>query len=121
MFSIDRWDDIWDKEIDGRECAYEELEEPMNRSDLPGVHHMYLGLFLELVGFLFIWVTLWVAIPLLIIGQWLILDDTYQHIRKRKHPKYQSPIHKLFGLIYKWKWIQKVTEFFDGIFGREAK
>jgi len=87
--------------------------------DFKGVHHFYLGLFLDLIGFLFIWVTLWVAITLLIIAQWLVIDDTWQHIRKRSNPEYESPVHRLFKLIYKWNWVQKTTEWFDKLLGRD--
>ena len=90
-------------------------------NDFKGVHHMYLGLFIELVGFFFIWITLWVAIPLLVAGQWLIWDDTYQHVRKRWEPEYRSPVHRLFGRVYKFWIIKKITGFFDGILGRKSK
>lgn len=87
-------------------------------NDFKGVHHAYLGLFLSILGFLFIWVYLWVAIPLILIGQWLFLDDVVQHIVKRFKPEYKSPAHRLFGLIYNWNWVRKTTAFFDGLFGR---
>lgn len=87
-------------------------------NDFKGVHHSYLGLFLSLIGFWCIWVSLWIAIPLMGIGQWLFYDDVYQHIRKQKEPDYHSPVHRLFGLIYKWSWVRKVTKFFDWLFGK---
>lgn len=91
----------------------------MNKADdFKGVHHAYLGLFLSILGFLFIWVTLWVAIPLLVVGVWLFIDDACQHIVKRFKPEYQSPAHRLFGVFYKWKWIRDVTAWFDKRLGR---
>ena len=87
-----------------------------------GIHHLYMGLIIILLGFILIWKVLWIAILLLIIGIILMIDDSIQHIVQRWKPEYLSPLHKMYGKIYrKYKWVQKLNQFFDKLFGRNVK
>ena len=87
-------------------------------NDFKGVHHFYLGLVFVLVGFFLIWVH-WIPSTILMVsGTVMLWDDFYQHTRKRKEPEYQSPLHRLFSLFYRFEIVRKITGFFDRIFGR---
>ena len=91
-------------------------------NEFKGIHHFYIGLVLLLIGFILIWKVLWLAIFLLIVGLILIIDDAYQHIIQRWKPEYLSPLHKVYGKIYrKYKWIRKLNKFFDKLFGRDVQ
>jgi membrane-bound ClpP family serine protease len=85
---------------------------------MSGVHHAYLGLFLILVGFLFIWIFLPLAYILTLIGFIIFIDDFIQHIKQKDNPQYTSFLHNLFGkYLWKYELIRKITNLFDKIFG----
>lgn len=85
---------------------------------MAGVHHAYLGLFLALIGFVLVWVLPMLAFVLTVCGLAVFADDFYQHFLQRKEPEYQSPLHRIYCK-YLWpiKWVQKLTMFFDRLFG----
>jgi type IV secretory pathway VirB3-like protein len=85
---------------------------------MAGVHHAYLGLFLVLIGFLFIWIYLPLAYVLTLIGFIIFIDDFIQHIKQKDNPQYTSFLHNLFGkYLWKYELIRKITNLFDKIFG----
>ena len=84
----------------------------------PGVHHLYLGLILILIAF-FILATghNTIAIILFLCGLIAVIDDFYQHFRQNSQPSYHSPLHRLYGKIYKYKIIQWLNRLADKLFG----
>jgi membrane-bound ClpP family serine protease len=85
---------------------------------MSGVHHAYLGLFLILVGFLFIWIFLPLAYILTLIGFIIFIDDFIQHIKQKDNPQYTSFLHSLFSkYLWKYELVRKITNLFDKIFG----
>lgn len=87
---------------------------------LRGFHHYYFGLILLLAGFLLIFTPcpIWILCVLIGLGLVLVIDDTYQHLRQRKEPKYHSPIHRLYGWFHaRIKFLRKLNEIFDKLFG----
>ena len=89
--------------------------------DKKGFHHYFVGLILLLAGFLFVISegSLVTACLLTSFGLWLCADDLYQHWRQRTEPDYRSPVHRLYGLIYRFKIVQIVNRFVDRIFGKK--
>ena len=84
-----------------------------------GYHHAWTGLCLLIAGFMLIvfkeqaW-GLWIALAGLVV----YCDDLFQHWRQIKEPTYRSFLNKLYGeTLYKIKFIRKLNEWFDKIFG----
>ena len=69
---------------------------------LPNFHHYYLGLFGFIVAFLLLgynYVT--GSIVVFILSFIVLIDDYIQHfIQTTRNPKYHSPLHRLYGIIY---------------------
>jgi len=85
--------------------------------DLHRAHHLYLGLFLILLGVfaLLLHRHFW-GILFSGIGFWCAIDDLYQHWRQAYEPKYHSFLHRLYvTYLYRFwiiRWLNtKVDEF----------
>ena len=53
------------------------------------IHHFFSGFLIMAVGFIgifYLW-SLWVIIPILILGLWILIDDVIQHIIQRREIK----------------------------------
>ncbi len=114
----------------------------MNRSELPGVHHFYLGVFVGLIGFLLLWFNWITSIIVCILALWICIDDYVQHlinvrrIEKNKIHEifpnfakssnleplkmYESFLHRKFRFFWKFKIVREITGFFDWLFGRKT-
>jgi hypothetical protein len=69
-----------------------------------GLHHGWIGLGINGVGFLVVFFHPFWAWVLFAIGGYLMLDDMMQHTRQRTQPGYRSPVNKLWGVIVrKWR------------------
>ena len=87
-----------------------------------GVHHFYYGMLLILVAFILAMLRKRrkiVTIILFVLGFIITADDGYQHLRNELEPEYRSPIHNLYGVIYrKSSLIRKANRWLDKVFGK---
>ena len=89
-------------------------------------HHAYLGMLLSflglLVSFLSLFISNWLLIPgilFFLTGNYLYIDDYYQHWRQKKDPTYQSPLHKLNSILSKkYPIISKLNVWMNKLFGK---
>lgn len=84
-----------------------------------GFHHAYTGLCLMLLGFWAMWHSVTVAVALMALGFLLFADDAIQHyVGLMVNPLFQSPLHRLYGILYKHSLlVRKLNRFFDKLFG----
>ena len=88
---------------------------------LKAFHHWYIGLAILIADFYLIWsrwAPAWLNWSLFWLAWIIMTDDFYQHMRQRNHPEYRSPLHKLYGMFYKIKFIRWLNGIFDWIFGK---
>ena len=85
----------------------------------PLFHHYYIGWFLLIVAFILLgysFVTM--SLIVFMIGLLVLIDDYVQHfIQTTRDPKYHSPLHRLYGMIYKYRIIQWLNRLADKLFG----
>lgn len=85
---------------------------------MKGFHHAYLGLATMIVGFLLIWALWPAALAVMAIGFYVFADDVYQHIRQRREPEYQSPLHRMHDYLYRnSSFIRRLNAWADKLFG----
>lgn len=91
--------------------------------DRRGWHHGYLALVMMAVALLLSIFTMangWFCAGLYTFGNWVLVDDLYQHLRQRKEPEYRSPLHRFYGrTIWQWRWVQALNAWADRIFGKD--
>ena len=66
------------------------------------IHHGYWGIGLLLLGFILIFYNIYAAITVMLLGQWIYLDDFYQEWRRTKDPHYFSPLHRWCYKVLGW-------------------
>ena len=86
-----------------------------------GFHHYYLGCAVLLGDFYLIWSRwspTWLNWGLFWLAWIIITDDFYQHMRQQKKPEYLSPLHRMYGLLYRHRgFIRWLNRLADKIFG----
>ena len=86
---------------------------------LAGFHHYYGAI----IGFIIAFILLaynyaTISVLIFILSLIMLIDDYVQHfIQTTRDPKYHSPLHKLYGYIYKYKIIQWLNRLADKLFG----
>lgn len=86
---------------------------------MKGFHHFYLGLVLSLAAFWGMLRSGSALFPVIFFVSLLIMiDDFIQHWIQKTTKDYLSPLHLLYAeTLYKIKFIRKLNEFIDKIFG----
>lgn len=69
------------------------------------IHHGYYGLAFALIPWR----------PVQILGLILLTDDTLQHLVQCWRPAYLSPLHRLYGIAYRWAWVRRLNAWFDSV------
>jgi hypothetical protein len=62
------------------------------------LHHGYYGVILMAIPLFF--ELQYMAIPLFLVGLYLLIDDIYQHHRQVNETHYHSPVHNAFRFLY---------------------
>lgn len=78
------------------------------------IHHGHFGLLLILAAMLGAWSWLgWVGVVVL-------ADDTMQHGIQRwaRRPAYRSPLHRLYGVAYRWPPVRRLNQWLDRRLGQ---
>ncbi len=82
------------------------------------IHHLYYGLVLMVVALFMS--SIYMAIPVFIIGALLSIDDLYQHHRQVDEPWYHSPVHNWYAdTMYKYPVIRKINAWADKMMNRK--
>ena len=83
-------------------------------------HHGYYGICLMASTFIFTFTPFWSTF-ILILGLYLLADDTWQHARQVKefNPCYHSPVHRFiydYLKLYDRAWFRALNKFADWLF-----